>query len=838
MKLLPVIRFPASGDKDALPRSSLQHIGQALIKASPGHVEQLAQFIDAHFQLVKIFVDVTALDEDSITVILNAGAIKVLCSKSQAASVPEDRLLPALLTSEDLKSVKEEEEAYYQCAAPSIGELRALPASVTLVCPVEALRLPSAPSEDAPPSLDKSPANLNGVTPGTLDICEILMIGLKSDRADGLFPTLVCTPRHESLGLVYSSARSISESLRTGTGVYESRKRGLWYKGATSGDTQKLLKIEWDCDADAVKFVVEQTGRGFCHLPQSSCFGKLGGLSKLEKTLVERKASAPEGSYTARLFKDSKLLKSKILEEAEELCDATTKQEVAFEAADLFYFAMTMCVSKGVSLSAVEAALDKKSLKVSRRPGNSKPKYDALISAKEEKVVEKVKQLGDDPPIDDNESLNLKVHQAADVSVQQKKALLRRPIKSNDEINNLVKPIIGAVRSRGDAALLEFTKKFDGADLTSPLLTAPFAPELMQLSDKVRAAIDQAFSNIYKFHKAQLDNDQPISVETMPGVICSRFNKPIESVGLYVPGGTAVLPSTAMMLGVPAMVAGCQHIVFASPPRRDGSLNPEIVYIAHKVGAESILLAGGAQAVAALAYGTDSVRKCDKILGPGNQFVTAAKGLVSGDAEALVSIDMPAGPSEVLIIADSSSDPAFVASDLLSQAEHGADSQSILVGVNLSESEIKAIKDQVVKQALALPRVDILKKSIAHSYVYNAESLNAAISFSNEYAPEHLIVYTASSSADARKITNAGSIFVGGYSPVACGDYASGTNHTLPTYGYARQYSGVNTGSFLKAITSQEITKEGLKELGKVVMTLAEVEGLDAHRNSVNVRIQ
>jgi phosphoribosyl-ATP pyrophosphohydrolase/phosphoribosyl-AMP cyclohydrolase/histidinol dehydrogenase len=293
-----------------------------------------------------------------------------------------------------------------------------------------------------------------------------------------------------------------------------------------------------------------------------------------------------------------------------------------------------------------------------------------------------------------------------------------------------------------------------------------------------------------------------------------------------------------MMLGVPAMVAGCPHIIFASPPRKDGSLNPEIVYIAHKVGADAILLAGGAQAVAALAYGTDSVRKCDKILGPGNQFVTAAKSIVAGDAEALVSIDMPAGPSEVLIICDGSANPAYIASDMLSQAEHGADSQSVLVGANLTEDEIAAIKKEVVRQANLLPRVDILKKSIAHSFIYNAPSTDAAIEFSNAYAPEHLIVYTAQSAADAKKIFNAGSIFVGPYSPVACGDYASGTNHTLPTYGYARQYSGVNTGSFLKAITSQEITREGLSELGKVVMKLAEVEGLDAHRNSVQIRLE
>ena len=803
MRLLPIVELPLQGDaKQSL--QLLSRIGQALVVASPSELDTLHNFIDDNFQRLRVLVDVTSLDSKQITAVLNAGATKLVHTTSQEQEVPADRRI-SLVTQLD-SSISAEDTSYYQCDQPSIDDLSRLPASVTLVTDLKNL----STTNDSP----------------GLDVAKVLTIGLQSDRSDGNFPTLVCTERNECLGLVYSSARSIAESLRTGTGVYESRKRGLWYKGATSGDTQELLRIDWDCDADALRFIVRQAGRGFCHLPQATCFGDLTGLGKLEHTLVERKRSAPPGSYTARLFNDSKLLRSKLLEEAEELCDAKTEQEVAFEAADLFYFAMTMCIAKGVSLSAVEAALDKKALKVTRRPGNAK-----------ERVVQKVKQLGDDPPIDDKESLNIKVHNAAEVSQEQRQKLLKRPIKTNDEINNLVRPIITAVRSQGDSALTDFAKKFDGAELSTPMLMAPFSQDLMQLTDTVRAAIDQAFSNIQKFHQAQLDNDQPISVETMPGVVCSRFNKPIESVGLYVPGGTAVLPSTAMMLGIPAMVAGCTHITFASPPRKNGTISPEIVYIAHKVGAEGILLAGGAQAVAAFAYGTETVRKCDKILGPGNQFVTAAKGLVSGDAEALVSIDMPAGPSEVLIIADGSANPAYVASDLLSQAEHGADSQSVLCGVSLTEDEIKAIKAELVKQANALPRVDILKKSIAHSYIYNAATLDDAIAFSNQYAPEHLIVYTKASSADAKKITNAGSIFVGAYSPVACGDYASGTNHTLPTYGYARQYSGVNTGSFLKAITSQEITREGLQDLGKVVMTLAEVEGLDAHRNSVQVRL-
>jgi phosphoribosyl-ATP pyrophosphohydrolase / phosphoribosyl-AMP cyclohydrolase / histidinol dehydrogenase len=277
----------------------------------------------------------------------------------------------------------------------------------------------------------------------------------------------------------------------------------------------------------------------------------------------------------------------------------------------------------------------------------------------------------------------------------------------------------------------------------------------------------------------------------MPGVTCSRFARPIEKVGLYVPGGTAVLPSTAMMLGVPALVAGCKSIQFATPPRADGSVVPEIVYIASKVGATSILLAGGAQAIAAFAYGTESVEKCDKIFGPGNQFVTAAKMCVQSDASALVGVDLPAGPSEVLVcfmldisnfqvVADSSSNPKFVASDLLSQAEHGADSMVVLVAISLSTAELKAVEDEIHRQASLLPRGNIVVKALANSYVIQFDNLEEAMDFTNDYAPEHLILYTKESSKALEKVQNAGSVFVGAWSPVSCGDYASGTNHVFP----------------------------------------------------------
>ncbi|KAG1752717.1 histidine biosynthesis trifunctional-protein [Suillus paluster] len=689
-----------------------------------------------------------------------------------------------------------------------------------------------------------SQLTLGSTSQNVISVADAFLAPIVSDRSDGLFPTVVSSDPNgqRSLGLVYSSRESVAESIRTGKGVYHSRKHGLWRKGETSGATQDVVRIRVDCDSDALEFSVVQHGAGFCHLNRASCFGDLDGLAALQRTLASRLVDAPEGSYTRRLFNDGELLRSKIMEEADELCRAKTKEEVAFEAADLIYFTLTRCVAAGVSVKDIERSLDKKAMKISRRPGNAKPQWMPKTGSSQvesSKAEAPRAAPSSKAPLDRNAPIQMRTVDISAVSPKERAKLLKRPVLRSDEMIAKVKPIVDNVRARGDSALRELTAKFDKAQLDTPLLLPPFyplAPEAQQIDPAVRDAIDAAYSNVYKFHAAQIDG-APLVVETMPGVTCTRFARPIARVGLYVPGGTAVLPSTALMLGVPAQVAGCEKIVIATPPRADGSISPEVLYVAHKVGAHAILRAGGAQAVAALAYGTETVPKADKIFGPGNQWVTAAKMLVQNDTDAMVSIDMPAGPSEVLVIADETCNPAFVAADLLSQAEHGIDSQVVLVASSLPETMLAQVEEEVDKQARTLGRVDIVRESVAKSLIVKTQSPETALEFSNDYAPEHLILHLKDALSWVDHVKNAGSVFVGPYSPESCGDYASGTNHTLPTNGYARQFSGVNTQSFQKHITSQEVTMDGLQTLGPIVATLADCEGLQAHANAVRIRL-
>lgn len=355
------------------------------------------------------------------------------------------------------------------------------------------------------------------------------------------------------------------------------------------------------------------------------------------------------------------------------------------------------------------------------------------------------------------------------------------------------------------------------------------------LPEDVRAAFDVAYANIRAFHEAQRPTpEQERVVETMPGVRCRRVSRPIGAVGVYVPGGTAVLPSSALMLAVPAQIAGCRTVVLATPPRPDGSIAAEVLYCALKAGVTHVLRAGGAQAVAAMAYGTGSTPKVDKIFGPGNQYVTAAKMAVT-NSEAMVAIDMPAGPSEVLVIADAGAPASHVAADLLSQAEHGPDSQVVLLA--LPGVDVAALQAEVERQCAALPRGETARRALANSCVVRVGDRAAAVRVSNAYAPEHLIVNVEGAEGWLPDLDNAGSVFLGRHTPESVGDYASGTNHVLPTYGYARMYSGVSLESYLKRMTVQELTREGLMLLGPSVARMADVEGLDAHRRAVTLRM-
>ncbi|KAJ0979763.1 hypothetical protein J5N97_015237 [Dioscorea zingiberensis] len=427
----------------------------------------------------------------------------------------------------------------------------------------------------------------------------------------------------------------------------------------------------------------------------------------------------------------------------------------------------------------------------------------------------------------------MKSYQLSELSHAEIHGLKARPRIDFSSIFSTVKPIVDDVQSKGDPAVIDYTRRFDKVDLEKVVELVSDLPD-PELDPAVREAFDVAYSNIYAFHDAQKVPEK--SIENMRGVRCKRIARCITSVGLYVPGGTAVLPSTALMLSVPAQIAGCKTIVLATPPGRDGSICKEVLYCAKKAGVTHILKAGGAQAIAAMAWGTASCPKVEKVFGPGNQYVTAAK-MILQNSEAMVSIDMPAGPSEVLVIADKYAKPAHIAADLLSQAEHGPDSQVVLViagdGVDLS-----AIESEITKQCASLPRGEFASKALSHSFMVFAQDMFEAISFSNLYAPEHLIINVKDAERWESLIENAGSVFLGQWSPESVGDYASGTNHVLPTYGYARMYSGVSLDSFLKYITVQSLTEEGLRKLGPYVAKMAEVEGLEAHKRAVTLRLQ
>ncbi|MET0394561.1 MAG: histidinol dehydrogenase [Chitinophagaceae bacterium] len=410
-------------------------------------------------------------------------------------------------------------------------------------------------------------------------------------------------------------------------------------------------------------------------------------------------------------------------------------------------------------------------------------------------------------------------------------ALLQRPVFDAAVLEKKVHKILDKVKKDGDKAVRKFTKAFDGVKVKQPVVTEKeMENAVSRLPGELKQAILTAKDNIRQFHTAQLST--PDVIETMPGVQCWRRSVAIEKVGLYIPGGTAPLFSSVLMLGIPAKLAGCKEIVLCTPPQQDGTVHPAILFAAREVGITKIIKAGGVQAIGAMAYGTESVPQVYKIFGPGNQYVNCAKQLVQS---AGIAIDMPAGPSEVCVLADETANPAFIAADLLSQAEHGPDSQVLLVSTDLSL--IEKTRAGLDKQVKALPREKTALQALDNSKALLVKNMDEAIAIVNEYAPEHLIVCCRDEDAVAGRVVNAGSVFLGHYSPESVGDYASGTNHTLPTNGYAKSYSGVSLDSFVKKITYQKLTKEGLMNIGQTVITMAEAEGLQAHARAISVRL-
>lgn len=410
--------------------------------------------------------------------------------------------------------------------------------------------------------------------------------------------------------------------------------------------------------------------------------------------------------------------------------------------------------------------------------------------------------------------------------------ILKRPTQTVKEIETTVNQVFEDVQNNGDTAIKKYTKKFDKVAVTSLQVTQEeISIAVEAVSSELKEAIQQAAANIEKFHRAQ--KTEKVYQETTSGVVCWQEKRPIEKVGLYIPGGTAPLLSTVLMLAIPAKIAGCQEIILCSPPNFEGKIANEILYTANLCGVTNIFRVGGIQAISGLTFGTETIPKVYKIFGPGNQFVTVAKQLATKYG---VAIDMPAGPSELLVMADDSANASFVASDLLSQAEHGADSQVILVST--SEKLIEDVSKEVEKQLKELPRIEIATKAIQNSKSILVKDFKQALALINEYAPEHFIVCTNNNDFFIDGIINAGSVFIGNYTPESAGDYASGTNHTLPTNGYSKSYSGVNLDSFTKSITFQEISKKGIQNIGKSIELMALAEGLQAHKNAVSIRLK
>lgn len=635
---------------------------------------------------------------------------------------------------------------------------------------------------------------------GRLGLGEAFAAPLRSDRPDGLWPTVVVDERGRALGLAWSNEQSLREAIETGEGVYWSRQRGLWRKGERSGATQRLLRVDLDCDRDALRFVVRQEGAGFCHRGTWGCFGEERGLGALARTLGARKAGAPEGSYTARLFEDPSLLAAKLEEEARELAEARGSEAVIHEAADLLYFASVALAREGVRLEDVEEELDRRALRVGRVGGGRKD-----MTPRRRRPSDRL----------------LRIERPESI-----RAAERAPIDPATLAG--AERLVAQVREGGEAALRSLCARFEDLGPGGKLFwtAAELREELERIPPQERALLERTAARIRSFAEAQLASLREVEIP-VPGGRAGQALAPVERAGCYVPSGRFPLPSSALMTTIPAKVAGVQEVWVASP--RPTSLTLAAAAIG---GAHGLIAAGGAHGIAALAYGAGRLSPCDVVVGPGNRWVTAAKKLIAGE----VAIDTLAGPSELVVVADGSADARRIAADLLAQAEHDPDASPILVST--SAQLVDEVEEALAGQLATLPTAKIASAALSNGFAVIASSRDEAARICDRLAPEHVELHLEDPRALGARLRNYGALFLGAGAAEVLGDYGIGPNHVLPTGRGARSAGGLSPLSFLRVRTWLEV--DDLEEASEVLRdaaAFARLEGLEGHARAAEMRI-
>ena len=775
-------------------------------------------------------------DADAATELLNNGATKVIATEANLAvldGLPKGRIVVMLDTTKPTDAVVKTAIALSESVggflldfqgavdAGVLATIKAVAAAVKAVSQVTVSTNGAADGMDLAAkvkALDSlgAESQLASSEMDDASLAVALSATLTTDRPDGLYSTIVATECGKVLGMAFSSTESIREAFTKRRGIYQSRKRGLWVKGGTSGNHQDLLGVAVDCDRDAIVFTVVQHGDGFCHRNSNSCFGEEAGFEQLQTVLRGRLENAPEGSYTKRLFEDPAMLKAKLVEEAIELAEAETKEHVAQEAADLIYFAMVACTRAGVSVADVEKVLDRRHLKVKRRPGNIKPEFIAAYmggaGGKEGGTVaasQAPKQI------------------LARIRAEDVPALHRDPV--DPFARGIAETILKDIREKGEPALIEHATRLGDMEKGAKhiLLPAEMKAHYDSLSDADRGVLDRTAARIKLFAQTQRDSITETSLK-LDGGEAGQSVAAVDVAGCYAPGGRYPLPSSVLMGAVTARVAGVKTVWVASPHP-----DPVTCAAAYVAGADGLLMVGGAQAIGAFAYGAGDVPVCDAIVGPGNKFVTAAKSMIAG----AVAIDMLAGPSECLVLADETSNPTIAAADLIAQAEHDTAARALLVCT--SEDMISQIDLEIQKQLETLPTVETARAAIVNnSFAVKVSSIVEAADIVNRLAPEHLEIHTKNSDEDAKLMNHFGAIFIGMNGAEVLGDYGAGPNHTLPTGGTARSYGGLSVHTFLRCRTWLRVDDcEGARVMIQDAVDLALTEGLHGHSRAASLRL-